>query len=394
MKCLYNGIILKDGKKIKGKALLYKDVIVGIVDIKEAFSKTRKRIDVKGSYIAPGFIDIHIHGYNGADTMDASVKAIEIIAKGIAANGVTSFLPTTMTMERQKITASIESIRRAMKKPVKGAEVLGVHMEGPFLNIAFKGAQNEAYLQVPDIRYIKENEDVIRHVTIAPEINGAIEFIKEIHQNTDISLSMGHSGATFEQAKDGIRYGISHVTHLFNGMSGLHHRDPGVVGAALVSDVSCEIICDTIHIHSSLFQLLSKIKDDDQLILVTDCMRAGGKEEGIYSLGGQKVIVKDGQARLENGNLAASILKLNDGLRNIISHTTIPIEKAIKYVTINPAKVIGLEDKKGTLDDGKDADITVFNKGLTIQMTIGKGEDIYNIINRSFKTINNVVTSS
>lgn len=377
LKCLYNGIILKDGQKIEGKALLYHDVIVGIVSVEEAFSKAKEKTDVKGCYISPGFMDIHIHGYMGVDTMDGDLEAIKIIAQAIPANGVTSFLPTTMTMDREKITTSIKSIRQAMKHPPVGAEVLGVHMEGPFLNAAFKGAQNEAYLQLPDAAYIKKNKDVIRHITIAPEIDGAIEFIKEIHRDTNISLAMGHSGATFDQAQKGIKYGITHVTHLFNGMSGLHHREPGVVGAALASDISCEIICDTIHVHPGLFQLLSNMKGPDQLVLVTDCMGAGGKKEGEYSLGGQKVIVENGQVRLENGKLAGSVLKLNNGLRNIMAHTTIPVEKAIKYVTINPAKVIGLEDKKGTLDCGKDADITVFDKNMVIEMTIGKGKKIY-----------------
>ena len=372
MKCLYNGIILINDEKIEGKALLYNDKIVDIVEVEEAFSRATEKIDAKGCYISPGFVDIHIHGYDGVDTMDGGLEVIQTIAKGIPANGVTS-----MTMSREEIDISIESVRLAMKQEAIGAEILGAHMEGPFLNIAFKGAQNKKYFQSPDAAYVKENQDVIRHITVAPEIEGALKFIEEIHRDTDISLSMGHTAATFDEALEGIKCGIHHATHLFNAMSPLHHRDPGVVGAALTSDISCEMICDTIHVHPGLFQMVSNIKGPDKLVLVTDCMRAGGKEEGEYSLGGQKVIVKDGSARLESGNLAGSVLKLNNALKNIISNTNIPVEKAIRYVTINPATVIGLEAKKGTLESGKDADITIFNEDMAIEMTIGKGKMLY-----------------
>lgn len=381
MKCIYNGIILLKGKQIQGKALLYSDKIIDIIDEKEVstLSNVTEKIDAKGNYISPGFIDIHIHGYDGVDTMDGSVEDIQIIAKGIAANGVTSFLPTTMTMAREDITMALESVRTAMKiqDTKSGADILGVHMEGPFLNIAFKGAQNKEYFQKPDAQYVKDHKDVVRHITIAPEIDGGMEFIKDIEENTDISISMGHTAATFEEAMAGIKAGVNHVTHLFNAMSALHHREPGVVGATLSSDITCEIICDTIHLHSGLFKMITKVKGPDKLILVTDCMRAGGKEDGESSLGGQKVIVKDGSARLENGNLAGSILKLNDALKNMMLHTDIPVEEAIQYVTINPATVINVQDTKGTLEKGKDADIIIFDEHVNIKTTIGKGMVIY-----------------
>lgn len=366
-----------NNQAIRGKALLYDDKIIDIVDEDEGLSKATEKIDVDGCYVSPGFVDIHIHGYEGVDTMDGSVEGIQTIAKGIASNGVTSFLPTTMTMSREEIEAALQSIRKAKKMPLQGAEILGAHMEGPYLNVKFKGAQNEIYFQAPDVEYVKENADVIRHITIAPEIEGAMDFIKNIKENTEISLSIGHSGATFEEAMAGIKAGINHVTHLFNAMSPLHHREPGVVGATLASDISCEVICDMIHVHPGLFKLISNVKGPDKLVLVTDCMSAGGKPEGEYSLGGQKVIVKDGSARLESGNLAGSVLKLNDALKNLIVHTGNPIEETIGYVTINPATTINVQDTKGTLDVGKDADITIFDSDINIQMTIGKGKIIY-----------------
>lgn len=381
MKCIHNGIILLNGKKLEGKALLYNDKITNIMDEKEALalSDLTEKIDAKGGYISPGFVDIHIHGYDGVDTMDGSVEDVQIIAKGIPSNGVTSFLPTTMTMSREAITSALESVRTAMsvQDTKVGADILGVHMEGPFLNVEFKGAQNKAYFQKPDAQYVKDNKDIVRHITVAPEIDGAMEFIKDLSENTEISMAMGHTAATFEEAMAGMEAGVNHVTHIFNAMTGLHHRNPGVVGATLASDVTCEMICDTIHVHPGLFKMIHKVKGPDKLILVTDCMRAGGKEEGEYSLGGQKVFVKDGSARLEDGNLAGSVLKLNGAVKNMMDYTEIPVEEAIQYVTINPATVINVQDTKGTLDIGKDADITIFDKDITIQTTIGKGKVIY-----------------
>lgn len=381
MKCIHNGTILLNGKQLKGKALLYNEKITDIVDEKEALalSNLTEIIDAKGGYISPGFVDIHIHGYDGVDTMDGAVEDIQIIAKGIPSNGVTSFLPTTMTMAREDITTALESVRTAMsvQRAKVGAEILGVHMEGPFLNVAFKGAQNEAYFQEPDAQYVKDNQDIVRHITVAPEIDGAMDFIRDLEQNTTISIAMGHTAATFEQAMAGIEAGADHVTHIFNAMTGLHHREPGVVGAALASNATCEMICDTIHVHPGLFKMIHKVKGPDKLILVTDCMRAGGKEDGEYSLGGQKVFLKDGSARLEDGTLAGSVVKLNDAVKNMMDHTDIPVEEAVQYVTINPATVINAQDSKGTLDIGKDADITIFDEDINIQITIGRGKVIY-----------------
>lgn len=381
MKYIHNGTILLNGKQIQGKVLLYDEKIIDIIDVREVLTLAgvSEKIDAKGGYISPGFVDIHIHGYDGVDTMDGRVEDIQIIAKGIPSNGVTSFLPTTMTMPREDTTRAINCVREAMnlQDTKEGADILGVHMEGPFLNVEFKGAQNKEYFQKPDVAYVKEHKDVVRHITVAPEIEGAMELIKDLEENTDISMAMAHTAATFEQAMVGIEAGINHVTHIFNAMTGLHHRNPGAVGATLSSDVTCEMICDTIHIHPGLFKMIHKVKGPDKLILVTDCMRAGGKKEGEYSLGGQKVFVKDGSARLEDGNLAGSVLKLNDAVKNMMDHTDIPIEEAIQYVTINPATVINVQDRKGTLETGKDADITIFDKDINIQTTIGKGKVIY-----------------
>ncbi|MGL4738423.1 MAG: N-acetylglucosamine-6-phosphate deacetylase [Cellulosilyticaceae bacterium] len=381
MKCIYNGKILLNGEVLEGKAILFDETIQGIVDEKEGLAQADEAIDANGRYVGPGFIDIHIHGYDGVDTMDGTTEAIAKIAKGVAENGVTSFLPTTMTMSKESIIRALEAARVVKAEAKTGAQILGVHMEGPYFNIAFKGAQNPEYLVNPgqaEIDFVKSYQDIIKVVSIAPEIEGAKEFIKVISEETDITLSMGHTAATFEEAMEGIACGISHTTHLFNAMTPLHHRNPGVVGAALASDVSCEAICDTIHINPGLFPLIEKTKAaSNKFVLVTDCMCAGGCPQGEYALGGQKVIVNENSARLEDGTLAGSILRLNQAVKNVVAHTDTCIAKAIEYASLNPAKVIGVDGFKGTLDAGKDADLIIFDQDMTIHRTIGKGKTIY-----------------
>ncbi|MGL4346429.1 MAG: N-acetylglucosamine-6-phosphate deacetylase [Cellulosilyticaceae bacterium] len=381
MKCIYNGKILLNGEILEGKAILFDEKIVGIVDEQEALDKASETIDAKASFISPGFVDIHIHGYAGVDTMDGTTEAITKIAEGVKENGVTSFLPTTMTMSKDEIIKALEAARLVKAEGTNGAQVLGVHMEGPYFNIAFKGAQNPAYLVNPgqeEIDFVKSYQDIIKVVSIAPEIEGAKNFIKTISTETDITLSMGHTAATFDEAMEGIACGISHTTHLFNAMTPLHHRNPGVVGAALASDVSCEAICDTIHINPGLYPLVAKTKaDTNKFVLVTDCMCAGGCPQGEYALGGQKVIVNENSARLEDGTLAGSVLRLNEAVKNVLAHTDLSVAKVIEFASLNPAKVIGVDGFKGTLDAGKDADIIIFDENITILKTIAKGKTIY-----------------
>ncbi|MGL4363381.1 MAG: N-acetylglucosamine-6-phosphate deacetylase [Cellulosilyticaceae bacterium] len=380
MKAIINGKILHEEQELIGKALLFDEKIQGIVECDDEALKGAEIIDAKGRYVSAGFIDLHIHGYSGCDTMDGTVEAIETIAKGICENGVTSFLPTTMTMSKEAITTALEAARIVKNKGCDGAEVIGVHMEGPYVNTAFKGAQNATYIQSPtkeEIDYVKKYQDIVKIITIAPEIEGATEFIKEVSENTDIILSMGHTAASYEEAMTGIECGISHTTHLFNAMTGLHHRTPGVVGAALSSDVSVEMICDTIHVNTGLYPLVVKAKAPDKFVLVTDCTCAGGCKDGEYALGGQKVILKEGSVRLQDGTLAGSVLKLNEALLNILKNTNKSLKEAIAYASLNPAKAIGVEDKKGTLHIGKDADIIIFDENINIQYTINKGRTIY-----------------
>ena len=374
MKCIVNGKIVLENQILENKVLVFNEKIIDIVN--EA-PKDCEIIDANGNYVCPGLIDIHIHGNMGKDTMDSTDDAICTIAKSIARHGVSSFLPTTMTMDEKSITNAIETIKKYMDKDTKGAQVIGTHLEGPFINKDYKGAQNEKFIVAPTYEFIDKYKDVIKIITYAPEKDVDMEFTKKIKANTDIVLSIGHSKATYDEAKEAINMGASNITHTFNGMSGLNHRNPGVVGAALTTNVYCEVIADEIHIMKDLFQFILNNKGEDKIILITDSIEAGGLEDGEYSLGGQKVIVKSNQARLESGSLAGSVMPLNKMVYNFMNNTNLDMRKVIKLASINPAKSIGIDNKKGSIEIGKDADIAIFDKNINCHMTINCGKVIY-----------------
>ena len=382
MRALINGkLILKDGTA-EGKVLIFGEKINEIADMTE-FEKNLEKygnievIDVNGRYISPGFIDMHIHGSAGSDVMDGTEEAVTTIGKVIASNGVIGFLPTTMTMEKEKIYKSLSVIRNLMGKDYNGAEILGAHLEGPFINVKYKGAQNESFVAEPHYEFIKDYTDIIKLITIAPETDKEHVFIKRVKKDHDIILSMGHTNASYEEAMEAVKDGVSYTTHLFNAMTPLNHRNPGVVGAALDSDVYCELIADMIHVNPAVFRMVKKIKTTDKLLLITDSMRAGCLRDGVSELGGQKVIVKDNSARLEDGTLAGSILRLNEAARNFKSHTDSKIHEVVKMVSYNPALNLGLTERLGSIEIGKDASITVFDDNFNIERTIRRGIDIF-----------------
>lgn len=374
MKAIINGKILLRNEILEGKNIIFDDKIINITD---EIPKDCEIIDANNNFVSPGLIDIHIHGNMGKDTMEGTDEAIDTISKSIARHGVTSYLPTTMTMDEESITKALESIKRGMNRNIKGAKVIGAHLEGPFINKIYKGAQNGNYIVNPSYEFVKKYEDVIKVITYAPEEDKNLEFTKDIKRNTNIVLSIGHSAATFIEARDAIRLGASNITHTFNGMTGLNHRDPGVVGAALTTDTYCEFICDTIHITKDLFQFILDSKTKDKVVLITDSMEAGGLEDGTYSLGGQAVIVKDGAARLESGSLAGSVSSLNSMVRNFYKNTNLKLNEAVHLASLNPARSIGIDEYKGSLDIGKDADIAIFDENLNCKMTISSGEIIF-----------------
>ena len=377
MKAIVNGKIILPDSIVEGRALLFDEKIAGL---SETVPEGAEIIDAKGRYVAPGLVDIHIHGYLGEDTSDGSVEGIRKMAEGIVKNGVTAWLPTTMTVSYDDLRHAFDAVRVLMDKKnnPKGAQIMGVHAEGPFINPSKKGAQAVEYIRPADAPFLIENSDVIRIVTIAPEMPGALDCIREVTEKTSILVSMGHTAANYETAKAGIEAGVRHATHLFNAMTPLNHRDPGVVGASLADDrVSTELIADTFHISPDLFGLVAKVKGDN-LILITDCTRAGGLEDGEYTLGGQPIFVKGIECRLADGTIAGSVLKLNEAVRNMHNnYRRLPLHKAVKMASLNPARAIGIDDRKGSLEEGKDADIFLADENMNVSRTILRGRTIY-----------------
>ena len=333
-------------------------------------------IDVKGAYVSAGFIDIHIHGSGGADVMDATPEALETISRTLVQTGTTSFLATTMTMSQEHIDAAIDNVRASQKR-VNGAQILGVHMEGPFINPARQGAQDAKFVQTPRLSSIEKHMDLVKMITLAPEVEGAEAFICEVGQKyPKVLLSIGHSDATYDEATESFEHGIRHATHLFNAMPPLKHRAPGIVGAVFDDEnVSCDIIADLVHLHPATLRMVWREKREN-LILITDAMRAGCMKNGSYDLGGQKVEVTDGEARLADGTLAGSVLKLNEAVRNMVKHTSMTLSQAIRSVTELPAKRLHLE-KKGKLEADFDADMVIFDEGLGIIATFVAGDMKY-----------------
>ena len=376
---IIGGKIVLPEDVIEGKALAFSQEtgkIEGIVDTVPAGAVT---IDAGGNYVAPGLVDIHIHGYLGEDTCDAKPEGIKKMAYGVAQNGVTSFLPTTMTVAKNEIIDALNAVRSVKEesKTWDGAEIIGVHAEGPFINPNKKGAQAEENILVPDADFILENADIITSVTLAPEMDPDHKCIKKLAAESKVLVSMGHTDAKFEEAMSAARDGVNHATHLFNAMSALAHRNPGVVGAALASEnVSVEVIADTFHINPGLYSIVAKVKGD-KMVLITDCTRAGGMPDGEYDLGGQPIFLKGIECRLADGTIAGSVLKLNHAVRNVLANTTLPVNEVFKMASLNPATSIHCADRIGSLEAGKDADIIIVDNDINVLRTIKKGRTIY-----------------
>ena len=376
---IINGRIVLPDAVVEGKALAFDTQSGTIHGIVNAYPAGAPVIDAAGCYVAPGLVDIHIHGYLGEDTCDAKPEGIRKMAEGVAKNGVTSFLPTTMTVAKSEIVAALDAVRSVKEESGswQGAEILGVHAEGPFINPSKKGAQAEENILVPDADFILENADIIKSVTLAPEMDKDHAAIKRLAKDGRVLVSMGHTDATFDEAMSATRDGVAHATHLFNAMSALAHRNPGVVGAALAADnVSVEVIADTFHINPGLYSIIAKAKGD-KMILITDCTRAGGMPDGEYDLGGQPIFLKGIECRLADGTIAGSVLKLNHAVKNVLDHTALPVHEVFHMASLNPAAAIGCADRIGSLEAGKDADIIIADENITVLRTIKKGKTIY-----------------
>ncbi|OPL17459.1 MAG: hypothetical protein AVO38_00265 [delta proteobacterium ML8_D] len=380
---ILTGTLITPFELVKDRAVVIEDgKIVSVEDKKNiAGTSNSEVINVTDGFIVPGFIDIHVHGGGGFDTMDGNYDAIKEISRAHSRFGTTAFLPTTMTMSKDRILKSLKSVNEAFVRGTGYSEVLGANVEGPYINPIRKGAQKEEDIRNASIdEFIEFNEasgNIIRITTVAPEMPGALDLIQWLHKH-GIIISIGHSNATYEQAREGVKAGISHVTHIFNAMTGFAHREPGIVGAALFSpEIIVEMISDGIHLHPLAMKMVTKVKEMEKIILITDAMRAAGMPDGSYELGGQEVSVKNGEARLADGTLAGSILTPDRAVRNMVDIAGISLVDAIRMATINPARRLGVENRKGSLEPGKDADIVILNENFEVDETLVKGKVVY-----------------
>lgn len=333
--------------------------------------------DLTGYTVIPGLIDMHIHGCAGADTGDATPEALEAMSSLLVKRGVTSFCPTSMTLSFEELTKIFANVKNAMGK-VQGAYIQGVNMEGPYISMKKKGAQNPAFVRNPDKDEFRKLYDgcggIVKVVDIAPECDGAEAFIKEVQPYCPVSIA--HTSAGYDEAVKAIEWGVRHVTHLYNAQSGLNHRAPGVVGAVFDKGrevgLQGELICDGFHIHPAALRIAFRMLGEDGTVIISDSMRAAGHTDGIYDLGGQTVYVKDGKALLEDGTIAASTSNVYDELKNVIRFG-IPVRQAIKSATINAARSIRVDDVTGSIAEGKRADLLVLDKDLNIKLVVVKG---------------------
>ncbi|GAA0318279.1 N-acetylglucosamine-6-phosphate deacetylase [Bacillus carboniphilus] len=351
--------------------------------MESAPSHMENYFDAAGQRIVPGFIDVHIHGVGGADTMDATDEAYQTMASFLPQEGTTSFLATTATQSIEAIERALAGVAhyREENEQIGVAEMLGVHLEGPFLNPSKAGAQHPSFIQDPNIELFEKwrglSDDCIKLVTLAPERENGYAFIEYLAQN-GIIASIGHSDATYDEVKEAIAKGLSHATHLYNAMRPLHHRDPGVVGAALLHrELTAELIADGIHVHPMMLEHAIQSKGVDRIVLITDSMRAKCLKSGTYDLGGQEVFVEDNKATLGDGTLAGSVLRMKDAVKLISNETSFSLEDAIQFTSVNPAKELGIFNRKGSLAVGKDADVVVLDSQFDVQLTFCRGEVAY-----------------
>lgn len=337
---------------------------------KAEYQDDGKVIDAEGLLVLPGLVDIHSHGAAGEDFSDGNPEGLKKILQYEKRCGITSYCPTSMTFPKERLRQIFASIKGAQTE--EGAKVVGINMEGPFLDPAKKGAHVEKWIAAPDVAFVRElNQDVdglVRLVTLAPNMDGAEEFIKEMHE--EVCISLGHTAADYDCASRAMKLGAHHVTHLYNAMQPFGHRAPGLIGAAM-DDPECmvEMICDGYHIHPSAIRAAFRMFGPERVILISDSMRAAGMENGTYELGGQEVTVKDRKAVLKDGTLAGSATNLYGCMCKAVEFG-IPLEQAIMAATANPARSIGIFDRVGSIRIGKQADLLLASENLELKRVI------------------------
>ena len=369
---------------IEGKGIVKSSLVIENGKI-ASFDETKDLMTLREDLIVvPGFIDKHIHGANHSDAMYPSLEDIKNISKTIAREGVTSYMPTTITQSEENIDKALKNIKEYIEKKNKdGAFVLGTHLEGPFISPKFKGAQPEQYIVPCSVEKFMHYQAVsgnnIKQVTLAYEENG--KDLCNYLLSQGIVASIGHTNATALEVLEAAKNVVTSATHTYNAMKPLHHREAGTVGGVMLADtIYAELIADLVHVSPEAIKVLCKIKGLDKIVLVTDGIESKHLPDGTYSLGGQEVTVKGREARLADGTLAGSTLKMNQAIKNIKNVLGINLEKAIDLATINPARNLRIDHIKGSIALGKHADLTVIDKDLNVYMTISKGNIIYNSI--------------
>ncbi len=364
-------IVIKD-KVLKKHDIKFTD---RIIDIKKGITKEDKYqvIDGSNKFLSPGFVDIHLHGSFGIDIMNADQQDIIRMTDGLKKAGTTSILTTVMTSSQERMENAIKTIKDVI---ADGNQVIeGINLEGPLLNPSKAGAQDKRYMQALNNKMFEKYQDLIEIVTVAPEVEGATVLINKL-KKLGIVSSIGHTDATYEESMAGFENGISLVTHLFNGMRGIHHREIGAAGAALLKDVSVELIADGIHVSKPMIELILRLKDKNNIILITDAQPAALYEGDEITFNDRKVILKEGSARYEDGTLAGSILSMHQAVKNMDKFSDLKIQEIIKMATFNPAQKIGKEDKIGSIELDKQADLLLLDKNLEIVEVFKEGKKV------------------
>jgi len=384
-------IVIKNGRIITLQEILDgatvivdNGLIVQVTQQDEFDAEKSEIIDATGLYVSPGFIDIHVHGGNGSDTMDGTVEDILNITSFHSKGGTTSMLPTTASDSLERLIGAIEAAREAQSKKGVGARILGLHLEGPYFNLSKKGCHMERFVRNPEpeeYRQLLEHDDMICSMTLAPEIPGAVQLIEELTKH-GIVASCGHSEASYTQMVEAVSQGVRHTTHLYCAMSSIiregANRQGGVVESALLIDeLTTEVIADGKHLPPELIKLAIKCKTTDGVAIVTDAMRGAGMPDGIYTFGakdGTEAIVKNGEAKMLDGSgYASGVVRMNDMIKVMRDIVGVPLEDAVKMASLTPARILGVDDELGSIEVGKQGDIVLLDEELNVQKTIVGG---------------------